>query len=208
MLLIWSKSPRFCGLNVGGPELDGVMSSRTRALLDQVVADLDRVLSDDALAGLSDAERVEVLQAAGAAFRRVEAVVVETIATGDAVEFPHSTGCRTQSELLQRTLLTDLRGATRVGKVVDLVRRRVNLVSGDRMPARWPALREAMLDGAIGVAGMLAATEPIEKVSYRISAADRLDADECLARAARGVRPDPQAGPAQRCRARPRRSTS
>ena len=36
------------------------MSSRTRALLDQVVADLDRVLSDDALAGLSDAERVEV----------------------------------------------------------------------------------------------------------------------------------------------------
>ncbi|MDR6143181.1 hypothetical protein QE375_002735 [Microbacterium foliorum] len=171
------------------------MSSRTRALLDQVVADLDRVLSDDALAGLSDAERVEVLQAAGAAFRRVEAVVVETIATGDAVEFPHSTGCRTQSELLQRTLLTDLRGATRVGKVVDLVRRRVNLVSGDRMPARWPALREAMLDGAIGVAGMLAATESIEKVSYRISAADRLDADECLARAARGVRPDPQAGP-------------
>ncbi|NKF33194.1 hypothetical protein HER21_42990, partial [Pseudomonas sp. BGM005] len=52
------------------------MSSRTRTLVDQVVADLDRVLSDDALAGLSDAERVEVLQAAGAAFRRVEAVVV------------------------------------------------------------------------------------------------------------------------------------
>ncbi len=171
------------------------MSSRTRALIDQVVSDLDRVLSDDALAALSDAERVEVLQAAGAAFRRVEAVVVETIATGDAVEFPHSTGCRTQSELLQRALLTDMRGATRVGKVVDLVRRRVNIVSGDRLPARWPALREAMLDGAIGVAGMLAATEPIEKVSYRISADDRLNADKCLARAARGIRPDPEAGP-------------
>ena len=82
------------------------MSSRTRALLDQVVADLDRVLSDDALAGLSDAERVEVLQAASAAFRRVEAVVVETIATGDAVEFPHSTGCRTQSEPVSYTHLT------------------------------------------------------------------------------------------------------
>lgn len=171
------------------------MSSRTRALIDQVVSDLDRVLSDDALAALSDAERVEVLQAAGAAFRRVEAVVVETIATGDAVEFPHSTGCRTQNELLQRALLTDMRGATRVGKVVDLVRRRVNIVSGDRLPARWPALREAMLDGAIGVAGMLAATEPIEKVSYRISADDRLNADKCLARAARGIRPDPEAGP-------------
>lgn len=171
------------------------MSSRTRALIDQVVSDLDRVLSDDALAALSDAERVEVLQAAGAAFRRVEAVVVETIATGDAVEFPHSTGCRTQNELLQRALLTDMRGATRVGRVVDLVRRRVNIVSGDRLPARWPALRQAMLDGAIGVAGMLAATEPIEKVSYRISADDRLNADKCLARAARGIRPDPEAGP-------------
>ncbi|KQQ67254.1 HNH endonuclease signature motif containing protein [Microbacterium sp. Leaf320] len=171
------------------------MSSRTRALVDQVVADLDRVLSDDALAGLSDAERVEVLQAAGAAFRRVEAVVVETIASTDAVDFPHSTGCRTPNELLQRTLLTDVRGATRVEKVVALIRRNVNLVSGDRLPARWPALREAMLDGAIGVAGMLAATEPLEKVSYRISVDDRLEADMCLARAARGIRPDPAGGP-------------
>jgi hypothetical protein len=173
------------------------MSSRTRALIDQVVSDLDQVLSDDALAGLSEAERVEVLQAAGAAFRRVEAVVVETIATGDAVDFPHSAGCRTQNELLQRTLLTDVRGAARVGKVVDLARRRVNLVSGDRLPARWPALREAMLDGAIGVAGMIAATEPIEKVSYRIGVEDRLDADRCLARAARGIRPDPEGGPGE-----------
>ncbi|CAH0220534.1 hypothetical protein SRABI98_02482 [Microbacterium sp. Bi98] len=171
------------------------MSSRTRALLDQVVSDLDQVLSDDALAGLTDAERVEVLQAASAAFRRVEAVVVETIAAGDAVDFPHATGCRTQNELLQRTLLTDVREATRVGKVVALVRRDVNLVSGDRLPARWPALREALLDGVIGVAGMLAATEPIEKVSHRIGAADRLDADTCLARAARGIRPDAEAGP-------------
>ncbi|WP_120494472.1 HNH endonuclease signature motif containing protein [Microbacterium phyllosphaerae] len=171
------------------------MSSRTRTLVDQVVADLDRVLSDDALAGLSDAERVEVLQAAGAAFRRVEAVVVETIASTDAVDFPHSTGCRTPNELLQRTLLTDVRGASQVEKVVALIRRNVNLVSGDRLPARWPALREAMLDGAIGVAGMLAATEPLEKVSYRLSVDDRLEADMCLARAARGIRPDPEGGP-------------
>lgn len=171
------------------------MSSRTRILVDQVVSDLDRVLSDDALARLSDAERIEVLQATGAAMRRVEAVVVETLAGGDAVDFPHSTGCRTENELLQRTLLTDMRGATRVGKTVDLVRREVNLVSGDRLPARWPALREAMLDGAIGVAGMLAVTEPIERVSYRIGVEDRLDADMCLARAARGIRPDPEGGP-------------
>ncbi|WP_091227877.1 HNH endonuclease signature motif containing protein [Microbacterium sp. 3J1] len=162
------------------------MSFRTRALLDQVVADLDRVLGDDALASLSDGERVEVLQAAGAAFRRVEAVVVETIATGHPVDLPHSAGCRTHTELVQRTVLTDVPGATRVGKVADLVRRDVSLVSGERLPARWPALRDAMLDGAIGVAGLLAATGPIERIADRISADERLGADHFLAGAARG----------------------
>ncbi|MDN3445472.1 HNH endonuclease signature motif containing protein [Microbacterium sp. APC 3901] len=164
------------------------MSSRSRALLDQVVSDLDRALSDDALAGLSDSERVELLQVAGAASRRVEALLVETLATGDATDFPHAAGCRTQSELLQRTVLTDVAGATRVGKVVDLVRRGVSLVSGERLPARWPALREAMLDGALSLAGMLAATRPIEKISDRISVDERLRADRCLADAARGIR--------------------
>ena len=165
------------------------MSSHCRALLDQVVADLDGALCDDALAGLSDAERVEALQAAGAAARRVEALLVEMLATADsAVDFAHSAGCRTQSELLQRTVLTDVAGATRVGKVVDLVRRDVNLVSGERLPARWPALREAMIDGALGAAGMLAATRPIEKVADRISVDGRLRADRCLADAARGLR--------------------
>lgn len=187
-LLNWAKCVGSRAANVGGHELDGGMPSRTRALLDQVVSDLDRVLGDDALAGLSDAERVEVLAAAGEAFRRIEAVVVETIATGDAVDFPHSTGCRTQSELLQRTLLIDVAGATRVGRVVDLVRRGVNLVSGERLPARWPALRDALLDGAIGVAGVLAATAPIEKMSYRIGVDERWEADRLLADAARGIR--------------------
>lgn len=72
----------------------------TAELLDRVIADLDAVLSDDALAGLSDAERVAVLQGAGAAFRRVEAVIVETVATADMGDFAHSAGCRGLNELL------------------------------------------------------------------------------------------------------------
>ncbi|MDN3445193.1 hypothetical protein, partial [Microbacterium sp. APC 3901] len=75
----------------------------TAELLDRVIADLDAVLSGDALAGLSDADRVGVLVAAGSAFRRVEAVVVETVATGDMGDFPHAAGCRGENELLQRT---------------------------------------------------------------------------------------------------------
>jgi len=157
----------------------------TAELLDRVVADLDAVLSDDGLAGLSDAERVAVLEGAGAVFRRAEAVIVETIATGDPGDFPHSAGCRGLNELLQRTVGVDVRGATRVDRVVDLVRRPMSL-AGERMPARWAEMRLALLDGVVGVAGFLAATGPIEKVWDRLTVDQRLAADVALAGCARG----------------------
>ncbi|MFJ2543410.1 DUF222 domain-containing protein [Microbacterium sp. NPDC087589] len=157
----------------------------TAELLDRVIADLDAVLSDDALAGLSDADRVMVLQGAGAAFRRVEAVIVETVATADTGDFAHSAGCRGLNELLQRTVLVDVRGAARVDKVVDLVRRPVSL-AGERMPARWSEMRLALLDGVVGIAGFLAATGPIEKVWDRLTVDQRLAADVALAGCARG----------------------
>ncbi|KQR48258.1 hypothetical protein ASF87_04885 [Microbacterium sp. Leaf161] len=153
--------------------------------MDRIIADLDAVLSDDALAGLSDADRVAVLQGAGAAFRRAEAVIVETIATGDPGDFPHSAGCRGLNELLQRTVGVDVRGATRVDRVVDLVRRPMSL-AGERMPARWAEMRLALLDGVVGVAGFLAATGPIEKVWDRLTVDQRLAADVALAGCARG----------------------
>ena len=157
----------------------------TAALLDRVIADLDAVLAADALAGLTDSQRVTVLQGAGAAFRRVEAVIVETVATGDAADFPHSAGCRGLSELLQRTVSVDARGATLVDRVVDRVRRPMSL-AGERMPARWSEMRLALIDGVVGVAGFLAATGPIEKVWDRLSVDQRLAADVALAGCARG----------------------
>jgi len=162
------------------------MTSRTRELLDQVVSDLDRALGDDALAGMTDDERIAVIAAAGAVLRRAEAVVVEALATADAADLPHAAGCRSQNELLQRALAVDASAATRIGRVVGLVRRDVNLLSGERMPARWPALRDAFIDGRVGIAGMLAATAPVEKAWERLSADERAGADECLAQAARG----------------------
>ena len=164
----------------------GVMNSRTD-ILDRVVADLDSVLSGDVLAGLPDAERMDVLRIAGAAFRRVEAVVVETTASADP-DFSHSFGCRGQNELLQRALRVDAAGATRVGKVADAVRRDVSPSSGERLPARYPALREAMLDGVVGVAGFLSAITPIDKAAYRFGREMLLEADAALADYARGCR--------------------
>ncbi|NJI60798.1 hypothetical protein HCX50_15300, partial [Microbacterium oxydans] len=52
-------------------------------LLGQVVADLDGVLRSDVIAGLADDEKMQVLRVAGEVQRRVEAVVVETVASVD-----------------------------------------------------------------------------------------------------------------------------
>ncbi|WP_235567387.1 hypothetical protein, partial [Microbacterium sp. Root280D1] len=46
--LIWGNSRSFRVSDVGGPGLTGGMNS-TAELLDRVIADLDTVLSDDAL---------------------------------------------------------------------------------------------------------------------------------------------------------------
>ncbi|WP_102192448.1 HNH endonuclease signature motif containing protein [Microbacterium aurantiacum] len=155
------------------------------SLLDQVVSDLDRVLSADGFGTLSDADRMDVLRVAGDAFRRIEAVIVETTASAES-GFSDQCGCRNMNELLQRVLRVDAPGAARVVKAADLVHRDVELTSGAPLPARWPALREAMRDGTIGIAGLLAATGPIDRAGVRIGLADRLRADAELAHQARG----------------------
>ncbi|WP_226531304.1 HNH endonuclease signature motif containing protein [Microbacterium paraoxydans] len=153
--------------------------------LDQVVAGLDRALSTGALAGQSDSGRMEALHAAGEALRRVEAVILETVASADQ-RLPEVHGCRSMNELLQRVLRLDAPGASRVVKAASAVRREVSLSSGERLPARYPSMRTALLDGAIGIAGLLAATAPIEQAGDRIGVADRLAADAAMADFARG----------------------
>ncbi|WP_047524610.1 HNH endonuclease signature motif containing protein [Microbacterium sp. ZOR0019] len=153
--------------------------------LDQVVAGLDRALSMGALAGQSDSGRMEVLHAAGEALRRVEAVILETVASADQ-RMPDVHGCRSMNELLQRVLRLDAPGASRMVKAASAVRREMSLSSGERLPARYPSMRAALLDGAIGIAGLLAATGPIEQAGDRIGVADRLAADAAMADFARG----------------------
>uniref|UniRef100_UPI0004933368 HNH endonuclease signature motif containing protein n=4 Tax=unclassified Microbacterium TaxID=2609290 RepID=UPI0004933368 len=171
-------------------------------LLGQVVADLDAVLRSDVIARLGDDEKMGLLRVAGEVQRRVEAVVVETVASVDErpagsgePAFCGRYGCRTVNELLQRVVRTDAAGAGRVVKAAKAVRREVGLSSGAWLPARWPALRAALVDGAIGVAGLLAAIGPVEQAGSRIGTADRLRADAELAAYARGTSvADPGAG--------------
>lgn len=130
--------------------------------------------------------------------RRIEAVVVETVATADPVDLAHGAGCRTVNELLQRTLLVDAPAAARVVRAAGYLARETSLVSGERLPARWPALREALLDGVIGIASTLAAAGPVARIGDRIGVEERLTADAFLADAARGFHDDD--GDAERTR--------
>ncbi|GGM43847.1 hypothetical protein [Microbacterium saperdae] len=50
-------------------------------VLDQVVSDLDAVVRAGSVSGVSDAEKLDVLRAAGDVVRRAEALIVETVAS-------------------------------------------------------------------------------------------------------------------------------
>lgn len=160
------------------------MNSPADALA-QVAADLRDLLSGDVLAGLSDEARAEALAGLGEVSRLVDAGIVETVATADA-EFGHRFGCRGMNELLRRAVLVEASTAARIIRAADAVHRDTSLVSGERMPGRWPAMREALLDGAVGVAGLMAAIAPMERAGDRITVEQRRWADENLAAFARG----------------------
>ena len=124
------------------------------------------------------------LQAAGEAQRRLDAVVIETVAEIEArslglrdERLATRQGCRNANELLQRVLGVDARDAARAIRASAVVRRRTEVTSGAPLPARWPALRGALLDGRIGLGGMLAATGPVEQAGARIGDVDRLRAE-------------------------------
>ena len=175
-----------------------VVMNSTAAVLDRVVSDLDRTIESAVrsagLDGMSDAEKLEVLRLAGEAQRRLDALVVETCATVDTrpagsgvPTFPAVFGCRNMNELLQRVLRVDASGAGRVVKAAGVVHREVEITTGARLPARWPGLREALLDGVVGIAGLLAAIDPIDRTRGRIGGQDQLRADAALADCARGI---------------------
>lgn len=153
---------------------------------DQVVSGLDGMLQTDAATVLTESERIEILRGAGEVLRRVEALVVEAVALADP-DFGQTFGCRSTNELVQRTLRKDAPGAARVVKASKAVRQETELTTGAPLPARWPALRRALLDGVIGVAGLLAATGPVEQAGPRVGTEDRLRADAELASYARGM---------------------
>ncbi len=160
------------------------------ALLDDAVA---RAHAEDAIANMRDRELVDLLARAGAALRRVESVLV--VAT-DAVEERSVTavradrlterfGCGSVVELLQRTTAVSGRTAAGWRRAARAVHRESGLSDGSRGDAPLPEMRRALLDGAVGVDGILAVAGVLASSARRVPADDRALADAGIADVAR-----------------------
>ncbi|MFG6444459.1 DUF222 domain-containing protein [Microbacterium sp. P07] len=93
-------------------------------------------------------------------------------------------GCRSVRELVERTTRFSSRRAGELIAAGRAVRRTTSLASGEVLPAAFPALREALVAGCVGVDGVIAVAGALGSV--RVGRDAILAADEELAAAARG----------------------
>ena len=166
------------------------------AALETVGDDLLDVVGEafagNAAHGLSDADVLEVMAAAARIVRAGEALLVET--TGqvcdrsdgrlNADRMTTRFGCGSPSELVQRVTRVS---KSRAGELVKAGRAVVNpvaLTSGEVLPARLPAMREALATGEVGVDGVVAVAGPL--LWCAAGTAEVLAADEELAATACG----------------------
>ncbi|VXB54211.1 hypothetical protein MICRO8M_20074 [Microbacterium sp. 8M] len=140
--LIWCS-------NVGGHGLNGGMTSTATQVLEQ----LDGLLRDLCASpemeacfdGPTGPELVSALQTAGAARRRLDAVVTGLVGQVEdrdrrlsAERVSSTVGCRDVTELLRRSLRTDVATARQFVRAARLTHRDVVLSTGDLLPAPTP----------------------------------------------------------------------
>lgn len=126
--------------------------------------------------------RLESLQieAAGQVRERSECVRDERLST--------QYGCARPVDMVRMLTLVDSRVAGRLMKASRIAQRERGITDGAFLPARYPELRQAMLDGDLGLDGFLAAAEPLESASVRIGREDLAEADRQLGALASGIR--------------------
>ena len=153
------------------------------------------VFDEDQFDSASDAGVLEVLTVVGAAVRRLEGVLVmgavvveERSRSGvEAERCTNAHGCRDVQEVLTRTTGMSRRSATAFVRAGRALARASTLTGGERFPSRFPALRESVVSGVIGIDGLAATVGRLRLLDRRVNTTDRLEADAVLAEFARGT---------------------
>ncbi|SBS70928.1 HNH endonuclease signature motif containing protein [uncultured Microbacterium sp.] len=154
-------------------------------------------LADGEILCASDEDLVHALSLAGELQRLTDAVLIEavgeidrrSIAADRDLRLTSRFGCHDVVELVQRATLVGPATAARLRRAADDVRVGVSLAQ-EPMPAPLPAMRAALLEGAVGIDGVLAVGDPLRGLRRRVNHDDLLAADEILAAEARGSGPD------------------
>ncbi len=160
---------------------------QARDVMAEATATVTALLQGNHLTTASRTELLDFAIAAGALLRTAQAALILTTAEAEERSagagldrFDVSCGCRNVNELMQRTTgaaPTTVKNWSRLGK---LVREDLGM-TGDRRPARFPALRDALLSGRIGADGLAAATGALDAIRDRVPADHLALADQALA---------------------------
>lgn len=166
-------------------------------VVEQTRAQVADALGNGQIIDASDDHVTTALSLAAELSRLADAVLVE--ATGEVSrrstardrDFRLTTrmGCHDVSELVQRLTLLGPASAARLQKGGKAVMVGVSL-AGTPLPARLPAMRDALIDGVVGLDSLLAVAGPLDAMSRRVGRDDLLAADGVLAAEARGEGPD------------------
>ncbi|MFD5215892.1 DUF222 domain-containing protein [Microbacterium sp. NPDC058345] len=176
---------------------------RLEELQTQLVAVVADAFESEQVAELSDAEQLRLLDVTGRMQRSLEAVQVEsTVQVRERSEglrgerMTTAYGCDRPADLLRLVLRIDRSSAHRLVKAAGYAARVRGITDADFLPARYEAMRQALNAGAVGVAGLLAAVDPIESSRRRLSPEALVEADRQLAVFARGEEGDRRAADA------------
>jgi len=167
------------------------------SVVDGVRTEVGEGLRGGGMLNASDESVLAAVTLASELGRLVEAVLVE--ATGEIgrrsdqrereLRLTTQMGCHNVNELLQRLTRLSPATATRLQRAAKATMPRQGL-DGQELPGVLPAMREALLDGFVGVDGVVAVAGPIENAAPRIGREAVLLVDEVLAAEARGEGPD------------------
>lgn len=166
-------------------------------VIEETRATVSATLADGRILQAGDEQVTRALTLAAELQRLTDAVLVE--ATGEVsrrsqcperdLRLTSRRGCHDVSELVQRLTLLSAASAGRLHRAAKptMVRRSL---ADDPIPPLLPAMRDALMDGTVGVDGLLAVAAPLQEMSKRVALSDVRIADAVLAAEARGTGPD------------------